>query len=626
MREKILAGRYVLVEQIGVGGMAIVYRAIDRNTGHSVAVKVLKPEFNRDAEFVSRFQREAEAASKMIHHNIVNLLDVGMDGENRFLIMEHVHGKTLKEVIQERGRLSAPTAVQIAIRILSALQHAHQNGIIHRDIKPQNILMNADGHVKVADFGIARMANSSTLTKGDSVMGSVHYFSPEQAQGQGCDVTSDLYSVGVTLYEMLTGRVPFDGDSPVAIAMQHLHAQPEPIQRFAPDVPDTICHVCLKAMEKNPAYRYGSAREMATELRKALHGQVDQLQPRLVPTPLPQQTAAPVAGAAAPRVRQITGRNRVRKNNGSMILLTLIVMAVVAYGLYVGTMAIYDKVVNSVTVGFYENSDVNTAIREINRIGLKTEVLESNHPTIPKGAVIMQAPKVDTTLRKGDVVVLTVSAGPASMTVPRIINSTLADASTTLKAYDLTLTVVERVVSTTHDADFVIKQWPEAGSVCQPGDIIQVTVSGGIAYVPQVQNRSVRDARELIVAAGLTLNATIEYAETEEEALHGRVKSQSIPADTAVIQGTAVSLTVYRVPSLLHKAQLTLDLPESEGLTSVRVTMADESGEIVVYQKDIPSNASRHPVVELVNEDAGEFTCKVYINNVFKYSMTVKFE
>lgn len=626
MREKVLAGRYVLVEQIGVGGMAIVYRAIDRNTGHSVAVKVLKPEFNRDAEFVSRFQREAEAASKMIHHNIVNLLDVGMDGENRFLIMEHVRGKTLKEVIQERGRISAPTAVQIAIRILSALQHAHQNGIIHRDIKPQNILMNADGHVKVADFGIARMANSSTLTKGDSVMGSVHYFSPEQAQGQGTDVTSDLYSVGVTLYEMLTGRVPFDGDSPVAIAMQHLHAQPEPIQRFAPDVPDAICHVCLKAMEKNPAYRYSSAREMATELRKALHGQVDQLQPRLVAMPRQQTPAAPATGVQTPRVRQTTGRNRVKQNNGRMILMTIVVLLVVAYGLYVGTMAIYDKVVNSATVDLYRDSEVNAAIREINRIGLKAEVVEINHPTIGAGIVIMQAPKEDTTLRKGDVVVLTVSKGPASMTVPSIRNSTLADATTTLKAYGLTLTVVERVVDKNHAVDFVIKQWPEAGSVCQPGDIIQVTVSGGIAYVPRVQGRTFREARELIVSAGLTLNAAIEYVETTDATLHGRVKQQSITADTAVIQGTAVSLSVYRVPSMLHRARITLDLPESESLTSVRVTLADEGGEITVYQGDFPSNASRHPEVELVSDDAGEFTCKVYVNNVFKYSMTVRFE
>ena len=624
MREKILAGRYVLVEQIGVGGMAIVYRAIDRNTGHNVAVKVLKPEFNRDAEFVSRFQREAEAASKMIHHNIVNLLDVGMDGENRFLIMEHVRGKTLKEVIQEKGRISAPTAVQIAIRILSALQHAHQNGIIHRDIKPQNILMNADGHVKVADFGIARMANSSTLTKGDSVMGSVHYFSPEQAQGQGCDVTSDIYSVGVTLYEMLTGRVPFDGDSPVAIAMQHLHAQPEDIRRFAPDVSDAICHVCLKAMEKNPAYRYASAREMAMELRKALNGQVDQLQPRLAP--VPRQVGTPSPAPASRVARQHTGRNRVQRSSTGMVILTLVVLLVVGWGLYVGTQSIYDKVVNSATVGFYENSDVNAAVREINRIGLEAQIVEVNHSTIAAGVVITQWPKEDNTLRKGDKVVLTVSKGPDSLQVPRIVNMTLTDAATTLKAYGLTLTVVERVVSKTHDVDFVINQVPEQGSVCQPGDIIQVTVSGGIAYVPRVQNRTFKEARSLITGAGLTLSSTVEYVETNDVTLHGRVKQQSITADTAVIQGTTVSLVVYRVPSMLCRARLTLDLPESDGLTSVRVTMMDEGAEVTLYQMDYPSNASRHPEAELVSDEAGEFTCRVYINNVFKYTKTVTFE
>ena len=178
---RILAGRYRIDQQIGVGGMAVVYRATDLNTQHFVAVKVLKPEYNQDAEYVARFQREAEAASKMTHHNIVNLLDVGMDSSgNRYLIMEYVEGQTLKDVIREKGRLSETSAVQITIRILSALQHAHSNGIIHRDIKPQNILMQSDGHVKVADFGIARMANKNTLAKGDSVMGSVHYFSPEQ--------------------------------------------------------------------------------------------------------------------------------------------------------------------------------------------------------------------------------------------------------------------------------------------------------------------------------------------------------------------------------------------------------------------------------------------------------------
>ena len=222
---KMLDNRYELVEFIGNGGMALVYRAIDHRTGHSVAVKILRPEFNQDAEFLGRFEREATTASRMSHHNIVNLLDVGQDGEYRYLVMEFVRGKTLKDVIQDRGALTPEVAGQIAIRILSALQHAHKNGIIHRDIKPQNILVHSDGHIKVADFGIARVAGSSTISRSDSVMGSVHYFSPEQARGEEVTFASDLYSVGVVLYEMLTGQPPFDGDTPVAIALQHLNGK-----------------------------------------------------------------------------------------------------------------------------------------------------------------------------------------------------------------------------------------------------------------------------------------------------------------------------------------------------------------------------------------------------------------
>ena len=624
MNEKILAGRYVLVEQIGIGGMAIVYRAIDRNTGHSVAVKVLKPEYNRDAEFVSRFQREAEAASKMTHHNIVNLLDVGMDGENRYLIMEYVKGKTLKEVIQEKGRLSAPVVVQITIRILSALQHAHQNGIIHRDIKPQNILVHADGHIKVADFGIARMANSSTLTKGDSVMGSVHYFSPEQAQGKGTDVTSDLYSVGVTLYEMLTGRVPFDGDSPVAIAMQHLHAAPEPIRRYAPEVSDAICHVCMKAMEKDPQYRYRSAREMASELRMALEGRVSEMQPRLAENLTPVQTNPSSIRQNA--VRQTTGRTRTKPNNARWWIMTAVVTLVVLYGLYLGTMAIYEKVVNSATVEAYVGREVSEAQRAITRAGLKAEVVEINHPTAASGVVVMQTPQEDATLRKGDVVVLTVSKGPASLSVPSVVGQTRQDAQTTLKAYGLTLAVMEYVVSTTYEAGKIVEQYPEAGTLCESGDIIQVTISGGVAYVPRVTGRLLSEAKDLISAAGLSLDSSISYVLAEEPSLHGRVSQQSVAADKQVIQGTKINLTVYRVPSLMCTAKITLDLPAAEGLTAVSVTLQDESGEYAVYDNSFPANASRHPEITLQTDNPGTYTYRVYINNVFKYSNTVTFE
>lgn len=432
MSEKILADRYKLVEQIGIGGMAIVYRAIDMRTGHNVAIKVLRPEFNQDAEFVGRFQREAEAASKMTHHNIVNLLDVGMDGNNRYLVMEYVQGKTLKQLIQEKGRLNPIVAAQITIRILSALQHAHENGIIHRDIKPQNILVHSDGHIKVSDFGIARMANSSTLSKGDNVMGSVHYFSPEQASGHTADVTSDIYSVGVVLYEMLTGRVPFDGDSPVAIAMQHLHNEPTPIATLAPDVPPGIIHVCMMAMEKNPRHRYQSAVQMASELRKAVEGRTGQMQPRMLETVAPpaqqgyatasmqRQPSGPVRLSGTTRTAAAKRRNGDRHGSALWWIVSLLVAGLVFYGLYLGGAEIYDRVANTATVPDMVGSDQASATRLASRAGLNVEIVEVNHATVAAGMVIMQAPEAETSLRKGDTVVLTISKGPSAQWCPAL--------------------------------------------------------------------------------------------------------------------------------------------------------------------------------------------------------------
>ena len=256
---KVLDNRYELVEFVGKGGMALVYRAIDKRTGHDVAVKILRPEYNQDAEFCTRFDREAVAASKMSHHNIVNLLDVGQDDNMRYLVMEYVRGRTLKDVIKQNGPLKPAVAAQVAIRILSALQHAHKNGIIHRDIKPQNILVHSDGLIKVGDFGIARVVGSNTISTDDVVMGSVHYFSPEQAKGEPVTAASDLYSVGVVLYEMLTGKPPFDGETPVAIAMQHIGGKAQPIREIDPTIPPALERVVEKAMEKRPERRYQTA-------------------------------------------------------------------------------------------------------------------------------------------------------------------------------------------------------------------------------------------------------------------------------------------------------------------------------------------------------------------------------
>ena len=305
MKGMVFAERYKLEDFIGQGGMSLVYRAVDIRTGHSVAVKILKSEYNSDKEFLERFQREAQAASLMSHHNLVNLLDVGVEGEYRYLVLEYVNGNTLKDIIRQKGQLNYQTAIQITIRILSALQHAHDNGIIHRDIKPQNVLIHADGHVKVADFGIARMTGGATIGKGDTVVGSVHYSSPEQATGSVVEATSDLYSTGVVMYEMLTGRVPFVGDTPVAVAMQHIQDPPPSILDFAPDTPPALVAVVMKALEKDPKDRFQSAREMADALMKAKNGTLD---PASIAVEHPVRKPGTSRPPVSPRLRETSPR------------------------------------------------------------------------------------------------------------------------------------------------------------------------------------------------------------------------------------------------------------------------------------------------------------------------------
>ena len=463
---KVLAQRYTLQELIGKGGMAMVYRAKDLRTGHSVAIKILRQEYNHDEEFLGRFQREAQAASKMSHHNIVNLLDVGMDGSDRYLVMEYVQGKTLKEVIKEKGKMTPQVAVQIAIRILAALQHAHKNGIIHRDIKPQNILVHADGHIKVADFGIARMADSSTLTKGDNVMGSVHYFSPEQASGRAATEQSDLYSVGVVLYEMLTGRVPFDGDTPVSVAMQHLRSQPASIKTLNPDAPDALCRLVETAMQKDPKYRYQSALEMARDLRISLDEKAELVGAPQRPT-VKTVTEKAVQAVRPGKVSGKTGPRRPVRTRRQMAGVVakwvgmILMCAAVFYGLYLGGSSIYQRVVNTTSAPFLVGLDKAAAVLKAERIGLRTELVEVNHASIAAGLVIMQTPEFETSMHKNDTIVLTVSKGPTTLKVPRVLGLTGQEAVNILQGQGLILTITEKVVST-EPVDTILSQKPEA--------------------------------------------------------------------------------------------------------------------------------------------------------------------
>lgn len=629
MSEKILAGRYRLVEKIGEGGMAIVYRAIDQNTGHSVAIKMLKPELSQDADYVSRFQREAEAASKMTHHNIVNLLDVGMDGNNRYLVMEYVQGITLKQLIQQRGRLSPTTAAQITIRILSALEHAHANGIIHRDIKPQNILVASDGHIKVADFGIARIANSYTLTRNDSVMGTVYYYSPEQASAMKVGATSDIYSVGVAMYEMLTGRVPFSGETPVAIAMQHLHAKPEPIEKYAPEVPPAIAHVVMMAMAKDPHHRYQSAKEMAMELNKALAGRVSEMRPRSM-----GNDDFPVENiSAAQDQKQKNGNKRSKIRRKKPITrrqavwwsLSVLMALMVGYGLYIGGISIYEKVVNTAPVPDLEGIEIARAERLASLNGLNVEVVEINHPTISTGTVIMQAPGEGTTLQKGDAVVLTVSKGPASQTVPKLVGLTHNDANLAAESYGLKINAVYGVSSDVQEG-FVLTQTPAAGTPCQNGDTIMVTVSGGLINTPDVKGRLLPDAISILESYGLSVSSALQYVDTDDAQMHGRVAAQSSEAGLPTVQGTSVTLTVYQVPGMRHDSEVEVRLPQSEKKVSLRVSIVENQAETTVYQGEFAPEDSREVTVTITSQMPGSYLYRVYFDEKFTYQDTVVIE
>jgi serine/threonine-protein kinase len=614
MTERILANRYRLIEQIGMGGMAIVYRAVDLRTGHNVAVKVLRPEYNEDREFISRFQREAEAASKMTHHNIVNLLDVGMDGENRYLVMEYVQGKTLKAVIQERGKLSAPLACQIAIRILSALEHAHRNGIVHRDIKPQNILVHEDGHIKVADFGIARIADSATLTHGDNVMGSVHYFSPEQARGEGATAASDIYSTGIVLYEMLTGRVPYDGDNPVAVAMQHLHAAPAPIQSISPDVPPSVVRVCMRAMEKNPAARYQTAREMAADLRVALEERgaepVQMPENELdVRQPKPQVTTERTGNTGLRKKvnSKASQRRRVR------ILTDVLIALAVLTGLFFGGKAIVERTISKVSVPDIMGMNIDEAVKVLKQAGLKETHKFMANDEAEKNVVFKQNPEGSMDAHKGDTVILLVSSGPVPYEMPDVTGMTADEATKLLSEKKMNITR-DRAASSEVEKGKVISQIPAAGDMVTRDDPVTLTVSGGSTTVPSLADKTLEEAEELLARQNLTLQPGLKYQSTEEYEQHGLIASSLPEAENRVAEETPVQLTIWRHPVAATVANLNIRLKSSDQQTKVRITIQAEGSNTVIETRTYTFDPHDARQIEetIYLPDRRTYTCTVY--------------
>ena len=636
MKGMIFAERYQLEDFIGQGGMSLVYRAVDIRTGHSVAVKILKSEYNSDKEFLERFQREAQAASLMSHHNIVNLLDVGVEGEYRYLVLEYVSGSTLKDVIRQKGRLNTTTAIQITVRILSALQHAHDNGIIHRDIKPQNVINPTAGHVKVPHFGIARMPNAFTISKGDTVVGSVHYSSPEQAMGGVVEATSDIYSTGVVMYEMLTGRVPFVGDTPVSVAMQHINDAPPPITDYAPETPPAVVAVVMKALAKNPKDRFQSAREMADALLQAKDGKLDPetLQtgfsrlPAGAVTPGRQQPVQPPKRPAENKpyrpgpVSQATGRMKKHRYSRRGILLTAAATVAVLAVLTFGILAIFNRVTNRVIAPDVEGYPAEEAMAMARRAGLGWQQTEQNSDLIPAGVVISQLPEPDTEMSRGDSLLATVSLGPSQDTIPDCVGQLYDNISKNLRKQGFSIVVIRSV--STEPLGTILQQNPKGGEAFTPGQELELSISGGSTLVPDVTARTEEEAAKLLRENQLSVGETV-YVEVLDESQIGMVMAQNPVSGTLAVLDAPVVLTVA-TQSKGYKGEISFTMERADQDRSIRVTLMENGQEVEQYSAVYPAGQSGSVITPLSSAYGGSASCRVYVDGKLYLEQSVTME
>ena len=629
MTERVLSGRYVLEEKIGSGGMAEVYRAHDHLLDRTVAVKILHAAYKNDLEFIERFHREAKAAAGLSHPNIVSIFDVGVDGDDHFIVMEYVPGSTLKERIKSEAPLDIALAVRIAKDIAGGLASAHANNIVHCDIKPHNILMTEDNRAKIGDFGIARAVTESTMTYSGSVMGSVHYFSPEQARGSMITPKSDVYSLGIVLYEMLTGRLPFNGENPVSIAMKHVEEEPVPPTALRHDIPPMLEAIVLRAMNKNPDVRPTSA-EMVRELSvvektfgmtKAADPDATQVLPR-ADTGIPSRRAAR---------RKATPEPAKKSFFQSKIFATgLIVFLLVGFG--IGSFLAFGNFFNQeeVTVPDVTGKQLALARQLLEDGNLRVNVAETYNGTVPPGQVVSQDPESGKTVRSARLVTIYVSKGGEELEMPDLKGLTKSAAMEVITKSGLNLDSTYEKYSE-EEPGTVLSHDPAAGTKINRGSLVDITVSRGESTtptksyesdepvkvvktsVPDLRGASLDVARSGLESRGLTVGLVSYQVSNQAE---GTVISQTPSSGTELYSGEAVDLVIadrseandysessYREtkvddnmlsepPSDLHSEPVYYDEPETSSFEPE--TSLTDTNESVVY--DAPSredNASK---------------------------------
>jgi eukaryotic-like serine/threonine-protein kinase len=599
-------GRYRIQRKLGAGGMADVYLAEDQELGRRVAIKILNGRHANDDQFIERFRREAKNAAALNHPNIVSIYDRGEAEDTYYIAMEFLDGRTLKELIVSRGAAPINVAIEYARQILSALRFAHRHGIVHRDIKPHNVLVDGEGRVKVTDFGIAR-AGTSQMTEAGSIVGTAQYLSPEQARGTEVDPRSDLYSLGIVLYELLTGKTPFDGETPVEIAMKHLSTAPKPPSKLRPDIPPELDMVVLRALAKNPDDRYQSADEMEADLERVARGArvsaatVDTAT-QVLRRPAPAAAAAaasataatmiasPPASAAPPPV--ITEEEEYEEGAGGRPLWPWLVAAGFVIAAIVAGFFVWQELSGSkatVPVNNYVNEPQKSAVQQIKAAGLHPKVLNGPSNRFKNGIVFKQDPNAGAKLDKGGTVTIWVSTGPPKVRVPAVKGEQWTTAQQTL--VNAGLHPVEHLVPG-NTKNQVTATDPPAGQRVPKNSTVRVNVMSGpaTATVPSVVGLSLQEAISKLNQEGF--NANPQYVDST--APQNQVISQSPASGTSATKGTSVTVRVSNGPP-----QVTV--PDVVGYTSQQAVSTLEQAGFQVSQQYTTTDASQQNIVQRQN-------------------------
>ncbi len=634
----VIGNRYKIQEKIGNGGMATVYKALDQILNRYVAVKVLREEFTTDEEFIKRFNAEAQSAARLTHPNIVSVYDVGQEYNIYYIVMELIQGKTLKQIIEEDGHLSWKWAVNIAIQIASALEMAHKNNIIHRDIKPHNIMITEDGVAKVTDFGIAKAVSNSTITAFGTTLGSVHYFSPEHARGGYTDSKSDLYSLGVVMYEMVTGKVPFDADTPVSVALKHMQEEPVPPIKVNKEIPFAVNQIILKAMKKDPNERYQNASEMIKDLNIALKrpegGFVEERNfedsfTRRIPT----------VNVSDNRNENIKSDNEEEKPKGKLATFfynhpkTKVASIIALFVLiFVATLVITLTVINSsspkdVQIPNVVNLTQEEAKQRIEQLKLKFAYKEEYNADVEAGHVISQDPQYinNYSVKEGSTVTVVISKGMEQTKVPKVIGMEYSKAESALTEAGLEVEKVEET-SQKVEAGYVISQEIDANTEVQKGTKIKIHVSTGTGIkkvtVTSVIGKSSDEAKKILTDLKLEVNV-VEDEDTSKS--DGVVLKQSVDPGTSVEEGSAITITVNKIEKnkqgtvninvkALANRHLSKSSDEEDDTTktsnNVKITVMVGSDK--VYSQKVSRDTEK---LNVTVEGKGNITVKVYIAN-----------